>query len=487
MTGPFSSISPLGSRIRRALIRTNLAVAVLLAVAIFAMFNALSLRYAARWHLHPGVSIKLSGKTGQMLESLQEEVRVLALIRPSNDAFDLVRALLREFAAHGTVQVEYIDPDRDLARTEQLVQRYRVDGEECVLFESGGRHRAVPVADMLEYGHPADAPGATRRLFRGEAMFSGAIYSLTQAKRPAVLFVQGHGERSPGEFDRRSGYSRIAARLRDENLEVDVLHLAPAKAVPNHCALMIIAGPTREFTPFETALIRDYLDRKGRLLLLLDARVKSGLEPLLSDWGVQLGDDTVLDPAHTLTGRELLISAYPEHAITAPLQGIASVFYLPRSIRPIGFTAGIDKPVVSELAGCSADGWAEFDPDDASPRFNPRVDVQGPLPVGVAIERGPVPGVHVQIRPTRIVVFGDSGFVSNGGLVGANADLFLNSVNWLLEREELLGDAPALPGEIRLALTRDQVRNLYIATGVVLPGLVALAGLGMAWHRRRTS
>ena len=479
--------SPLSGRALRHLFRANLLVLVLLGVTIFGLFNVLSLRYAARFHLYPGISTALSSRTRQMLDSLPEEVRVTALLRPSNAAFDPTRALLREYAAAGSGAVAFIDPDRDLARTEQIAQRYRLDNSECVVFEIGGRHRAVSAADLLEYGHPADAPGAARRLFRGEALFSNAIYSLTQAKRPTVHFVQGHGERSPADFDRRTGYSRVAARLRDENLDVDILHLAEAKAVPNHCALMIVAGPTKEFTPFETALIRDYLDRKGRLLLLLDARSRSGLEPLLRDWGIQLGDDTVMDPTRTLTGRELLLSTYPDHAITAPLQGIASVFYLPRSIRPIAVTAGIDKPVVAALATCSADGWAEFEPDDASPRFDPRVDVPGPLPVAVAIERGPVPGVHVQIRPTRIVVFGDSGFASNGGLVGANADLLLNSVNWLLEREELLGIAPRLPGELRLALNRDQLRRLFTAVGIVLPALVVLAGLGMAWHRRRGS
>ena len=36
-------------------------------------------------------------------------------------------------------------------------------------------------------------------------------------------------------------------------------------------------------------LLRDYLNRKGRLLLLLDARMKTGLEPLLQEWGALSG------------------------------------------------------------------------------------------------------------------------------------------------------------------------------------------------------
>ncbi len=265
---------------------------------------------------------------------------------------------------------------------------------------------------------------------------------------------------------------------------MEILNLGEAKSVPTRCALMIIAGPTREFAPFEIARIRDYLDRKGRLLLLLDARTETGLATLLSTWGVLIDDDIVIDESHTLSGRELYLTSYPEHPITTPLQNLSSVIYLPRSIRPRPSRGGSDKPIVSELATCSATGWAEFDPDDASPHFNPQVDIPGPVAVAVAIERGPVPGVRVQIRPTRLVVIGDSGFVSNGGLMGANADLFLNSVNWLLDRGELLALSPSMGDELTLVMDARQLRQLFWAVVIFLPGLVALIGGWVAWRRR---
>jgi ABC-type uncharacterized transport system involved in gliding motility auxiliary subunit len=324
-----------------------------------------------------------------------------------------------------------------------------------------------------------------RRFFRGEALFSSAIHALTQTSRPTVHFVQGHGERSPSNFDRRSGYSRIAARLRDDNVEVELLNLGEAKSVPSHCALMVVAGPVREWAPFELALLRDYLDRKGRLLLLLDARTRSGLEPLLRNWGVDIADDVVIDPANTLNGRDLYVSSYADHPISSPLQGMASTFFLPRSIRPFPLGGGSDKPSVHELATSSALGWAEFDPDAPAPRFDPQIDVPGPVPIAAAIERGPVPGVHVQIQPTRIVVIGDSAFASNGGLMGANADFFLNSVHWLLAREELLGIAPRAVEELRLSLDAGQLRRLFALVVVALPAAVACLGGAVLWRRRR--
>ena len=483
---PLETTSLLSSRFRRLLLRANLAAVIALSIVLFGMVNYLSIRHYDRFHWSRRPFARLSGSSLRQLESIAQDIRIVALIRPSHEAYRGVEAMLQEYAVRSaSVSVEFVDPDRDRARTEQLVRQYGWTGGEGVLFEIGGRHQIVAAADLVEYGYPVSGGDTPRRNFRGEQLFSSALYALTQASRPVVCFLQGHGERSPDDFDRHAGYSRIAAGLRNANLDVERLDLGEAKTIPSRCALIVVAGPAKEFAPFEIAMLRDYLDRKGRLLLLLDARVKTGLEPLLQEWGVVLGDDVVVDESRTLNGRDLHVSTYPAHAITAPLQDLASVFFLPRSVRIRDREAGADKPSVAPLATSSATGWADFDPDDPSAHFDPQVDVPGPVPVAVAIERGPVPGVHVQIRPTRLVVFGDSDFASNGGLMGANADLFLNSVHWLLDRDEWPAVAPMPLEEIRLVMDARQLRNLFWIVAVALPGAVAALGLWVAWRRRR--
>jgi hypothetical protein len=482
---PRTPYSPVSSRLRRWALRANLLAAILLAVVLFGMVNYLSMRHYDRAHWRRNPFTELSGKSLQLLESVVEDIRVVALLRPSHDAYRSATALLQEYAARApNLTVEVVDPDRDMAHTEQIASEFRLTGSECVVFEIGGRHQTVSAADLIEHGAPAADDAPPRSTFRGEQLFSSAIYALTQSTRPVVYFIQGHGERSPLDFDRRSGYSRIAARLRDDNLDVALLNLGEAKSVPENCALMIVAGPAKEFAPFEIALLRDYLDRKGRLLLLLDARTRTGLEPLLLEWGALLGDDIVVDESHTLSGRDLFVTAYPGHAITDPLQNLASVFFLPRSMRPQALARGGDKPAVTPLATCSERGWAEFDPDDLATHFDPQVDLPGPVPIAVAIERGPVPGVHVQIRPTRLVVMGDSDFAANSGIMGANADLFMNSVNWLLDREELLSLSPKTFEEFRLVMDARQLRQLFWIVAIILPGIVAGLGFWIAWRRR---
>ena len=270
----------LSDRARRRLLRANVAAAIGLGLAIFAMANVLSERHYERFNWSRRPFARLSDASRRQLEAVAQDIRFIALLRPDHEAYRATKALLREYAAQAPhVAVEFVDPDGDRARTEQLVAQYGWTGGEGVAVAIGGRHQIVPAADLVEYAAAADPDDPPRRTFRGEALFGRAIQGLTQAARPVACFLQGHGERAPDDFDRHAGYSRIAAHLRAANLDVERLDLGEAKTVPNRCAVLIVAGPTKEFAPFEIALLRDYLNRKGRLLLLLDARTATGLEP----------------------------------------------------------------------------------------------------------------------------------------------------------------------------------------------------------------
>lgn len=479
-------------RCQRLGYRMGLLLSIGLGIFIWGMVNYLSARHYIRTDISRYAYFELSERTAQLLESITGDIRVYALLRPSHEAEADIRELLREYQAHApSMQLEILDPDRNLARAEELARRYRLDETDSIIFDLNGRSEVVRANDLIEYGNPdfsrqSHSFAVPVKTFRGEQYFSSTLARLSQSRRPTAYFVQGHGERDPNDFDRRNGYSRIATELRNNNFDVATLHLGESKVVPNNTDLLVIAGPKTQYSPFEVSLIRDFLERKGRLLLLLDARTQTNLEPLLQEWGVLLGDDIVIDGGRTLGGRELYITAYPNHAITAPLRTSSAVMFLPRSIRPIPQSgpAG-DKPTVSPLALSSDLGWAEFDAADSTAYFDPQVDIPGPLPLAVAIERGPVPGVRVQIRPTRIVIFGDSAFVSNAGLMGANADLFMNSVHWLLEWEHLLAIAPKTPTDIVLMLNAKQLQRLFFIMVIGIPGIVAGLNLLLIWKRRR--
>ncbi len=458
-------------RRRRRLLVANLVASVLLGLALLAMALYLSGRHYLLLRTPSSVHRPLSEKTVRLLSELSDDLHIHALLRPGHPAAEPLGRLLDLYAAASPyVHVHRIDPDRDLALAEETVRRFAPPAGEAVVVATSDASRAIPAADLLQAG--GDGGDA---LFLGEPLVSAAIYALRQPTPPAVYFLQGHGERSPADYS-PDGCSRIADLLRQDNLSVDVLHLAEAKAVPPQAALLVVAGPAAPVPPQEIALLRDYIDRKGRVLFLLDALAPTSLDPLLREWNVALDQDAVIDPARSIDGRDVHVAGYdPAHPVSAQLDALHPVLHFPRSVRPVHADPAPDAPAATPLLYSSSNAWADVHPLDPAPQFNPQVDLPGPVPLAVAVERGPLPGLRTEIRPSRLVVIGDSAFAANAALNAGNPTLFLNAVNWLVDRPDHLGIPPAPLPPAAAALPSSALRSLALRLILLLPLAAALA------------
>jgi ABC-type uncharacterized transport system involved in gliding motility auxiliary subunit len=485
---------------RRLATGLNVLASLLLLGAAVAMVNYLSRNYFRRWDVTSRDYYRLSDKTTGLLASLKDPVDVVAFFQRNDDLFEDVRNLLKEYeyeaAGSGPrrLNIEIVDPDRDLARTRELAKEYAVANANVVVFHCAGRKKYVERKDLADYHYALKEGRSVKKRkvgFKGEQAFSSAIQSVAQETKPVIYFLSGHGERSVSNFGELNGYSSLARAMGRDNIEVKTLLMAEHKGVPEDCSAIVIAGADRSLSRAEVDMLENYLDRSGRLLVLLEPVVKTGLEDLLTKWGVKLARDVVM--GLTLTGRDLVVKDYGSHDITRQLKGITAMFYLPRSVEPLDPVEKVsdlpaDRPHVSVLAITTPEGWAEYDLAESPPRFDPDVDRRGPVSVAVAVEKGPVPGIDVEIRPTRMVVLGDCDFVSNSALasgVGGNMDVFLSSINWLIEREALLAISPKAPGELRMEMSRRQWRSAFVAIVVGMPLAVAFLGLMVRLVRKR--
>lgn len=466
----------------------NTGTALLLAAVVLLMINYLSFRHYHRDDISAAQRYTLSSKTTGLLDSLEHPLDITVFFQPGNVLYEDIHNLLREYSFHcGNLRIHWVDPDRDLAQTEELAVKYEVTEPNVVVFDCNGRNKYVRADEIASI----DASSGIERItaFKGEQAFSSAIHAITQQSAPVVYFLTGHGEGDIENFDARTGFSGVARLIERDNANVRTLQLSSAKQVPDDCDALILAGASQPMSRPEVNLLRDWLRRSGRLMVLSDAGRSSGLEPLLLDWGVALREDIVLDPARTLAGSEVFVAAYTTHPITRKLDTTAAIFHRPRSVEPdyTGQTAAsADRPQVTPLALSSDSSWSETQLDQMPARLDRKTDdLPGPVSMAVAVEKGnPAGRLDLQIRPARIVVFGDSGFVSNAGLTGGDISLFMSALNWLLDREELMAIPPKEPSDTRLKLTRDQLRILFWSTVAVIPAAAALFG-GLIWLRRR--
>ncbi len=469
----------------------NAAVSVLLAAVLVLMVHYISGKHWLRVDLSRSQYYGLSEGTLHLLENLESEVKMIVLAGSEHDLARDARILLREYEhASPRVQVEYVDPNRDLARTRELAVKYFVERSDIVILIAGDRRKIVALDELADYDYSPAESGLPRKMaaFRGEQAISSALQSLAAMQDPVVYFLAGHGEARIDSYDQYFGCSIIARTLRRENIQARTLAFEEGAGVPVDCAVLIVAGPSRRLARVEINMIKTYLANSGRLLLMLDSGVETGLEEMLAGWSVLLANDRVVGT--TLTGRELVISEYGDHAITRHLDNVRTVMNVPRSVRPAvtddpAGTRAADKPLLTVLATSSPKGWAEMTLDQNPPVFDDEIDRSGPIPVAIAVEMGALKGVDVELKSARMVVLGDSSLVSNGALLaGYNTGFFIGALNWLLERGSSLDISPKRPVALRVMMTLAQARLACWVVAVAVPAAVLIIGF-VVWVVRR--
>ena len=475
---------------KRFLSNLNAFAAVMLALVLAQMIGFVALRNPIRLNLSGRTYYDLSDRTLNLLDELEEQVDVIVFFQEEHQLYEDIENLLEEYQYHSrNIRVEWVDPARDLSRTEKLANQYGLTEAQVVVFDMGDRSKVVNQTALAGYTLGDGRSEPTLESFKGEQAFSSAIYGLMQGEVPMVYFLVGHGERRISDFDQMSGYSKIGINVLRDNLEAQELMLSEEKQIPDDAATLVIAGPDKKMDSVEVEMIEDYLDRGGRVLLLIDALKETGLEPLVRRWGIELRDDIVVDPENTLRGSDVHVRRYNAHPICMEMDSIIQ-FILPRSIEPMvngdNGASAEDRPVVVPLFYTSDKSWSETQVEESTAQFDENTgDKRGPFSLGVAVERGATQEVlDVQIKPSRMVVFGDSDFASNSGLVGGNTDLFMSALNWLLDREELIAIAPKPVEEVRLSLSQKQLRGLVWINVAGIPAVAMVLGL-LVWFVRR--
>lgn len=479
------------SRGRRWVILLNVLVSCAAMLVVAAMINYLASRHFKRFTTD--TRYQLSPITLKMLEALTNNVKVIVFFDPDpQDSLYLsVKGLINEYKlACSKLDVEYVDYVRSPGRAALIKAQYKLaaDGDnDLIIFDSNGKFMIVYDKVLSEYGDVSQGPKGLelkRTAFKGERSFTSAIVGITDPKPFKAYFLQGHGEHNPASEDDLAGYLNFARLLEERNILVESLSLQ-TNDVPADCQLLIVAGVRHPLTPDELEKVETYLGRGGRAFFLFmnslaDAR-RSGLEQALAKWGVEVGDNLVIDrsQAKGQPAQLVLVNHYGQHPIVKPLMNSQLAVVMPRSIRPLPSSSRpADTSKVVELAFTSGAG-------QVLKRGGQTVETNGTIPLMVAVEKGAIPGVNPDRGSTRIVVAGDSFFLGNANIEhGANRDFANLAVNWLLDRSQLQAIGPRPVREYRILLTQSQLMAARWVLLGGLPGSVLLLGL-LVWARRR--
>ncbi|MGI8891250.1 MAG: GldG family protein [Chthoniobacterales bacterium] len=486
------------NKIKRFQIGLNVLVQVAIIIVLAAMVNYLGFEHYKRWDLSRDKKYALSDKTKHFLDSIKSKVRITVFFGSQNPITADVQNLLTEYqyASRGKIDVEYVDPERNLTRAKELFDKYKVVTDESVLVvEYQGRSKTVKASEMAEMdqGNPMLGEQPSVKAFKGEQAITSALIDIVEGKKNTVGYLVGHREPPLGE---KSPISVLKTFIENENVEFQELNLFEVPAIPADFKVIMIAGPQYDFSDREMKMLRDFWNKDGRILLLVDPAAKTPkLLGFVNELGVKIDDDRLM--AMVKTGiqevarvRDVVAHFLPDNSVTKRLADVRAPFFGSTSSLTLQSQRVAAANIhLAPLAQAEKGYWGETDYySDAEQllQFDPAKDKGEPLTIAASVEKGGSADERVQISSARLILVANSTFIQDNALTQEQQglDFISASLNWLLSREQMIGIAPKIPQTLTFNLSEQALRQLRWIVLVIMPLVPALLGLLVWWRRR---
>ena len=443
------------------------------------------MNHTKRFDLTMTKRFSLSDQTVKILEKLEGPVKVYAFYSKQQDASGITE-LFTEYRYHyKDFDFEIIDPDLNPGMVEDMgIEQY---GEVVVSYED----RTEDLKSKNEEG------------------LTNALIKLLKIEIKKVYFITGHGEHSIDDYS-KDGYDKIRAAIKAENYDIEELLLLREEKVPEDSAVLISAGPKMDYETHELDLVENYLQEGGRVIFLIDPGEKGeqfiNIAMFLERYGLVLGNDVIIDQlSRVLSGDFFMpvINSYTYNPITKDFD-LATFLRFARSVstKDTG-----DTQIFSRIVASTGEAsWAEKDLESLfsgeGAQFNEGIDEKGPVGImaysRITLGRQPDAGEEVAeetqteedgeekpVEEAFIFVAGDSDFITNAMYqTQGNKDLFLNTVNYMSDRGDLITIRPKQQDSVYLTMTAKQGRIAFFISMIIIPLFVIFAGLYINIQRR---
>ena len=403
----------------------------------------------------------------------------------------------------------------------------QLEDPETLVLIGPAQIRVIGLTEMFREPDPNTlVPGQQPQLrFQGEEKITGALLSMSLDHRPMVVFVTA-GQNQP--LGPRGSFQHVAQRLRNVNFQVEQWSPLPQ---PGPMGQPMPPGPPPEPQPGQKTVwivlpdeapnpmnpmgagatqqvveqVQKRLNEGDNAMVMLAVAPMNQfatvdpMAEMIKPWGITPQLDRLILRQITLPNnqtravRQLDIVRWPDELpITRTLAGMPGVFaYASPLVLGAGGEGSQDVKTWPLVRIQSDDIWAHR---DLNSQVEPKLDsvtAGQPFVIGAAAERG----------DGRMVVFGDPVWASDevtqfgpqglpaeifGAAFPGNAELFVNSVYWLLDLDQLIA-ASARTQDIRRigAITKTEEIALKWALLAGMPLIIVGVGVGVWMVRQR--
>lgn len=367
----------------------------------------------------------ITSNTKVVVNALEQDVTIYWIVQAGEED-DVIENLLGKYESLSDhISVVKRNPDVYPTFAEQYTDE-DVPNNSLVV-ECGDRYRYISYNDiyvsesnMYSYSYSTS--------FDGEGAITSAIDYVVTEDLPQLYVLEGHGEAElPSTF---------SDQLEKENYELNTLSLLTVDEVPEEADCILIYAPSTDLSEEEVTMLQDYVSNGGKLMVSAGTTENGSLPnlySLLENYGITAAEGIVVegDREHYAFGMPYVLM--PDIASSDITDSLTEENYY--VLMPIsqGMTVGsttngtvtslltTSDTAFSKVAGYSLETYEKEDGD-----------IDGPFSVAVSIE---------DQGGGQIVWFSSSVFLEdmyNAYSSGANVDLAMNSLSWLVGEREAI-------------------------------------------------
>ncbi len=434
----------------------------------------------------------LTEESKEKVKNIEKDVNIY-FIGYSED--DSTVALAKQYKkANEKITAEAVD----INNRPDLASKYQIEsGTEGIIVECGEKSKVLTSNDLVTYDTTT-----YETISIAEEKLTSSIVSVSSDKIPKVYFLAGYSE-----FGLNQNMNYLNMYLGNEINEIKTLDMLSVGKVPDDCDTLVITTPEKDFDDVATKAIMDYI-QSGRNILWLNAAVTKqkdmpNVNSILANYGVkpfEVGIIRETDSSKMVSGSpDLIMPEVQSATVTKDLYNTTGVIFINAT------KVNIDVDRLEELKVEETDLLIASEASYFRNNFNNQANTaseneeKGTFVVGAElvkmIQEGKEATEEAEATSaitSKLIIYGENQFVSDYSLsqssqypvveLAYNKDLVLNSIAYLVDREE---DITARKSTGTVTYTATEQQDIIIRIIIfAVPIAIIIAGI-IVWQVRR--
>lgn len=436
----------------------------------------------------------LTDESKAKIKDINKEVKIY-LVGYTDDS-TLVDLAKQYAKVNEKITVEAVDVTERI----DIAQKYGIEnGDQGIIIESGEKSKILTEEDLYTYD-----TSTYETIDITEEKLTSSIRMIATETVPKAYFLTGYSD-----FTLEENMRYLNVYLSNEIMNVEALDVLVTGKIPDDCDTLVITTPNKDFDEVTTNSIINYINSGRNILWFYGCQTSdkdlSNVQKILDLYGVNKFETGIIketDPSKIILNTPEIIKPELGYSkITTDLEGVGGLVFIDATKINVKESSELENLNVemTELVTASENAYFRKDlSNNTASKIDS--DQEGAFVVGAEFvktlnaennENTENADENNKIKST-LILYGENFFVSDYTVSSssqipcvtlyANKDLAINSMEYLMEREEDI-TARKTTGTVTYTATKQQDKIIR-AIIFTVPILIILAGI-ILWQIRR--